>query len=199
MNKHTPRKYNGVNHDLFLYLNSDNFAVNRKGQYFLTNPEAKPDEILRQMRPLSVKSQLIPTSSSEMNIFLPEAVGAQLEFASEPYNYDIIIVSSLYANMARQTQGSNPDYLDRLYSPITLYSEDPQDSNHFANKIGCVGFRKVWYPRIPQEYVNELRTGRLPSVTSMKLCIDMYHSQRAYCDYNTSCWLHELENYLREV
>ena len=79
------------------------------------------------MRPLSVKSQLIPTSSSEMNIFLPEAVGAQLEFASEPYNYDIIIVSSLYANIARQTQGSNPDYLDRLYSPITLYSEDPQD------------------------------------------------------------------------
>lgn len=196
MNNYVIRKYNGVNHDLSIYLTPKDFAVNRKNQYFLTNPSAQPDEIIRQMRPLSVKSQLVPLNSSEMNIFLPEAFGAQIEFASNPYDYDIIIVSNLYANIARQTQGSNPDYLDRLYSPVTLYSDDPQNAKHFAAKIGCVGFRKVWYPRTPQEYVNELKAGRLPSVTSMKSCIDMYRSQRAYCDFSTSFWLRELEMYV---
>ena len=199
MNGYAIQKYNGVNHDLYLYLNPNNFAANRKNQYFLTNSSAKPDEIIPQERPLSVKKQLIPSGLSEINIFLPGAFGAQLESVSQSYDYDMIIVSNIYADIARQTQCTNPDYLDRLYSPITLYSEDPQITTYRVNKVGCVGFQKVWYPRTPQEYMNELKSGRMPSVISMKLCIDMYHCQRIYCDYNTIFWLHELENYLTTI
>ena len=198
MNQYITRKYNGVNHDLLLYQNPEDFAVNRKSQYFLVNQEAKPNEVIRQRRPLSAKSQLISLSSMEKSLFLPEAVGAQIEFVPDPYEYDIIIVSNLYANIARQMQGINPDYVDRLYSPVPLYSENPQDV-HYSSKIGCVGFRKVWDPRTPQEYICDLKSGRLPSVSSMKLCVAMYRSQRAYCDYNTTFWLRELENYLLSI
>lgn len=193
------RKYNGVNHDVSLYIDTKNYTINRKGQYFLTNQNAIPDEIIHQVRPLSVQSQLVPIDSSDTKIFLPEAIGSQIETLPNPYDYDIIIVSSRYADIARQTQGGNPEYLDRLYTPITLYSGNPQYANGFTSKIGCVGFRKVWYPRTPQEYVTELRAGRLPSVASMKTCVEIYNTHRAYCDFNTSTWLRELESYLSTI
>lgn len=193
------RKYNGVNHDVALYCNPDDYTVNRKGQYFLKNDNAKPSDIIHQVRPLSVHSQLVPVDSSDTKLFLPEAIGSHIETLPNLYDYDIIIVSSRYADIARQTQGGNLEYLDRLYTPITLYSGNPYYANEFTTKIGCVGFRKVWYPRTPQEYVTELRAGRLPSVASMKTCIEIYSTHRAYCDFNTSSWLRELESYLSTI
>lgn len=56
------RIYNSVNHDIILFENPVNFTVNRRGQHFLTNPDAKSDRIIRQMKPLSVKTDLIPTN-----------------------------------------------------------------------------------------------------------------------------------------
>lgn len=199
MKSYVTRKYNGVNHDLSFYQNQDDFAMNRKNQYFLTNRNAEPSEIIRQVRPLSVKSQLIPSVSSELNIFPPEAANSQIEIIPNACDYDVIIVSGLYADIARQTQSSDSDYLDRLYTPITLYAEDPQNTSYNVPKIGCVGFRKVWYSHTPQEYVMALRSGYLPSVTSMRFCVDMCHSQRAYCDFYTMSWLRELENYLTTI
>lgn len=192
------RKYNGVNHDVALYSNPADYAVNRKGQYFLTNTNAKPTEIIYQSSPLSVQSQLISLGTADPTIYLPEVISAQAETLQDAYNYDIIIVSNKYAEIARQTQGTNPDYLDRLYTPIVLYSNNPQSANGYTSKIGCVGFRKVWYPRTPQEYVCDLRSGLSPSVCSMQSCIKIYNN-RAYCDFNTSAWLRELENYLSSI
>lgn len=192
------RKYNGVNHDVTYFNNSVDYTVNRKGQYFLTNPCAKPSEIIQQSKPLSVQSQLISIDSSDTKIFLPEAISYQIEILPDSINYDVIIVSSRYADIARQTQSGNPDYLDRLYTPITLYTENPQYTNN-VDKVGCVGFRKIWYPRTPQEYVRELYEGHLPSIASMKTCVEIYKIHRAYCDYNTAQCLNELESYLSTI
>lgn len=191
------RIYNGVNHDINLYENPANFTVNRKGQYFLTNPNAKPDRIIRQMKPMSVKTDLIPTNSmTNPGLFLPEAVGAQIETLPNYFDYDIIVVSTIYAGMARQLTGNNPDYLDRLYTPVPVFDDDPQVYQNNARMAGSIGFRKVWYPLAPYQYVHEFRAGRLPSVASVRVCLDIYDSHRAYCDANTVAWLTELRNWL---
>lgn len=194
MNKHITRKYNGVNHDIYVY--SKDFAVNRKNQYFLTNPQATPDEIIKQEKPLSVYSVNIPicTKLLKTNVFSPEVYGVNIDFALNPFDYDMIIVSNFYANIARQMSNINPDYMDRLYSPVTLYSENPQNANHFVSKkIGCIGFRKVCFPRTPRDYVNEIYSGGVPSKTSIKLCIDMYRSQGICYDNDTMSCLYQLD------
>ncbi len=102
------------------------------------------------------------------------------------FEYDIIVVSSRYADLARQTQGGgNIDFLDRFFTPVPLYDSDPQLSR-FTNKIGTAGFRKVWFPKTPQEYVLELRSGKLPSISAIQVCIAMHKDHRAYCDLNTT-------------
>lgn len=192
-----PRIYNGVNHGINLYENPTNFTVNRKGQHFLTNPEAKPDRIIRQMKPLSVKTDLIPMNSiTNPGLFLPEPVGAQIETLPNYCDYDIVVVSTIYAGMARQLTGNNPDYLDRLYTPVPVFDDNPQVYRNSARMAGSIGFRKVWYPMTPQWYVQEYRAGRLPSVASVRVCLDIYDSHRAYCDANTAAWLTELKNWL---
>lgn len=191
------RIYNGVNHNINLYETLANFTINRKGQYFLTNSNTKPDRIIQQMKPMSVRTELIPTSSiNSPLLFLPEAIGSQIDTLPNHYNFDIIVVSTIYAGVARQLAGNNPDYLDRLYTPIPVYVDNPQFYGGSTRKAGSVGFRKVWYPRTPQEYVLEFRAGRLPSVSSMKVCLNIYNSHRAYCDATTAAWLMELRNWL---
>lgn len=190
------RIFNGVNHNVNLYENPENFTRNRKNQYFLTTPIARPDRVIRQMQPLSVKTDLIPTQvTTTPGLFLPEAVGAQIESIPDYSNYDVIVVSNIYANIARQLAGTNPEYLDRLYTPVPLYENDPQFC-HDTRMVGSVGFRKVWYPMHPQGYVLEYRAGRLPSLASAQICLDIYAAQRAYCDTYTASWLAELKNWL---
>ena len=48
------RIFNGVNHNVNLYENPENFTRNRKNQYFLTTPIARPDKVIRQMQPLII-------------------------------------------------------------------------------------------------------------------------------------------------
>lgn len=190
------RIYNGVNHNINLYENQANFTVNRKGQYFLTSPNAKPDRIIRQMKPMSVKTDLIPTNPmTSPGLFLPEAVGAQIETLPNYNDFDIVVVSTIYAGMARQLIVNNPDYLDRLYTPVPVFDDDPQVYRNSARMTGSIGFRKVWCPMAPQWYVVEFRNGRLPSVASARVCLDIY-SHRPYCDTNTAAWLTELKNWL---
>lgn len=191
------RIYNGINHDIRLFENHVNFTTNRKGQHFLINPDSKPDKIIRQMKPLSVKTDLILTNTmTNPRLFLPEAVGSQIETLPNYYDYDIIVVSTIYAGMARQLTGNNPDYLDRLYTPVPVYDDDPQVYRNSVRMAGSIGFRKVWYPMTPQQYVFEYRSGRLPSVSSVRMCLDIYDSHRYYCDDYTFAWLAELRNWL---
>ena len=191
------RIYNGVNHDIKLFENPTKFTVNRKGQYFLNDPDAQPDKIIRQMKPLSVRSNPVQASFSAASLlFLPEAVGAQIETLPNFSDFDIIVVSTIYAGMARQLILNNPEYLDRLYTPVAVYDDDPQSFRNSVRMAGSIGFKKVWYPRTPQEYVMEFRAGRLPSLASVSICLDIYNTQRAYCDANTTAWLTELRNWL---
>lgn len=193
------RIYNAVNHNIDLYQNPAAYSVNRRGQYFLTNPAAKPDKIIYQQKPLSVTTTLTPTNPKvSPGLFLPEVIGAQLETLADYYNYDIIVVSNIYAGLARQMVGNSLDldYTDRLFTPVPVFGDNPQFYANAAQKVGSVGFRKVWYPRTPQEYVMEFRAGRLPSVSAVKVCLDIYNSHRAYCDQNTAAWLMELRNWL---
>lgn len=191
------RIYNGVNHNINLYENPEDFSVNRKGQHFLTNGQAEPTRVIYQQKPLSVTTNLIATNPmASPGLFLPEAIGAQVETLPDFFNYDIIAVSNIYAGLVRQMAGCNPDYLDRLFTPVPVYRDNPQYVGNNAHKAGSIGFRKVWYPRTPQEYVMEFRAGRLPSVSAIMVCLDIYNSHRAYCDANTVVWLTELRNWL---
>lgn len=191
------RIFNAVNHDIRLFEDPTKFTTNRKGQRFLTNPDAQPDSIIRQMNPLSVRTNPVPASfSAAPSLFLPEAVGARIDTLPNFWDYDIIAVSTIYAGMARQLIVNSPDYLDRLYVPVPVYDDDPQSFRNSARMAGSIGFKKVWYPRTPQEYVIEFRAGRLPSLASVRTCLDFYDTQRAYCDANTTAWLTELRNWL---
>lgn len=191
------RIYNGVNHDINLYENPAAFSVNRKGQHFLTNREAEPFRIIYQQKPLSVTTNLLAANPiASPGLFLPEVISAQVETLPDFYNYDIIAVSNIYAGLVRQMAGCNPDYLDRLFTPVPVYRDNPQYIGNNARKAGSIGFRKVWYPRTPQEYILEFRAGRQPSVSAIMVCLDIYNSHRAYCDANTAACLTELRNWL---
>lgn len=191
-----PTIYNGVNHDVLLFDSKD-IIVNRKGQHFLKEDNCTPKKIIRQGRPLSAHGNLLCIENGDSNIFLPEAYGSQLDTLSDYFNYSIIIVSSRYADFARQTHGGgNFDFLDRLFTPIPLYSSIDAHYSCNLSKIGSAGLKKVCFPKTPQNYVLELRAGQLPSVSAMQVCLSMYRDHRAYCDSNTSSWLRELESYL---
>lgn len=188
--------YNGVNHDLRIYQNPNNFAVNRKKQYFLKSKETAPDYIIPQQKPLSAKTTLLPSSSMKGEVFLPHTLNATIDSLPDYSKYDRIIVSSIYAStimQMSQTSCIDPNYLDRLYSPVPLYSEDPQNKLTRVSKVGCVGFQKVCNPYHPQYYLSELNYGRMPSKTSMKLCIEMYQLGYFVCDDNTRSLLRHLD------
>jgi len=188
------RIYNATNHDINFYFSPEYYAVNCRGQYFLTNPDAKPDMVLRQQRPLCAISSLTQIKDAgQINLIFPESLSVQVESLSNYTDFDCIIVSNIYAQLFLMSLNPNPDFADRLYTPVTLFSSDPQLNFGQAAKIGAVGLRKVTLPKLPSDYVQELRCGKLPSVSSMQVCLSIYKTY-PYIDYNTEAWLKELES-----
>ncbi|MBO5372297.1 MAG: hypothetical protein J6A75_06220 [Lachnospiraceae bacterium] len=200
MSNYNLRVFNGCNHPINFY--SKNYAQNRKTQFFLTTENALPDKIYSQGNPLSAYSYFERANPCcGINLFFPEMLKARLDIASNYYEYDIILVSSRYAALAKQVFFNNPDYLDRLFCPITLYNRNPEESNQNslekAKKIGCIGFRKVWSTKTPQNYMAELRAGYYPSVASMQICQEIFR-QYPYLDPETKANLDQLQAFLMQ-
>lgn len=188
--------YNGTNHTITLYSAND-FTVNRKGQHFLLNRYAQPNQMIPQEHPLSVRNNsTLPITQLGIHLFLPAALTATLDILpGNPADYDCIVISNLYGQLLIQRYWSNPNLLDRLFVPIPLYDCDPQ-TNTTARKIGSVGLQKVWgVPIAPQTYMQELQAGRTPSRAAIQICVET-QSQYPYHDFDTSTSLQFLRTWL---
>ena len=206
-------KYNGANHEIKLYYNPNDYAVNREGKYYLINRNAKPSEIILQGKPLSANVQeMQPLVVLDTNIreSICWNIVSSFQLVQDWQNYDVIIVSNLYASRIQKVcapyylncrayieQMNTLDYLDRLYTLVPLYAENPSIGP--TSKIGCVGFEKAFYQR-PQEYLLKIQNGLKPSIVSMKNCVERYKSYSQKCgagyDSDTSRALFELERYI---
>ncbi len=188
--------FNGTNHDLKIFANNGDFSVTRKGEKFLVNPYAQPAYIIPQQKPLSVHSApLYPLAeySETGTIFLPEFCYTPVDFLPDYQQYDLIACSTLYAQFAIQAFCNNPNYLDRLYTPVCLFSVNP-DSEANAKKVGTAGFRKVIPPFYPKDYVQFVRNGLQPSKIGVEACLNLCKPN--VCEYGEASYIAELTNYL---
>ncbi len=165
--------FNATNHEVKVYP-MHSCAENRKGQYFLNTSFVEPIKIIPQVSLLSIAEsnrQLI--SFSEIPLFLPSGHSSNVPKLQNYTFYDIIIVSSKYANAALKAfPGSeNYDYLDRLFTPINLYSTNPENSQEYTI-IGCVGIKKVVNIFTPQYYCLLLAQGATPSRCAIQYAIE---------------------------
>ena len=190
------KKYNAVNHDLIVYGNTNSYRTTRKGNHFLNGYDYNPTELIPQMKPLNVNKIETPAAPNFNELFYPETYGVQIEKLPNSYEYDMIIVSNLYGQVAVQTQSTDIDFLDRLYTPIKLYAQNPELIKTDNKVIGCIGFRKVWYPKTPTEYINDIHRGLHPSRASINVCISMCKRPEIYINVYNTAMLNQLENYL---
>ncbi len=140
--------YNGVNHDIELYYNSNDYKANRNidKKYYITNVDTKYTNEYKQSIPLSVyenkKEAVLGSEISSIN-FNDQII----EILSNYYDYDMIIVSKRYADKACELLSGDAkyhDYLDRLYMPVKAYDHDASKVKN-VKVIGCIDFKKVWY------------------------------------------------------
>lgn len=184
------RIYNGVNHDIKIY-NENQVITNRNNQHFLKNINCKPDTIIGQSKPLSIVKNNQPTMINSANIYYPDGIVQKLDFQSDYYNYDIIVVSDIYAKGALQHCCIEPNspmwsnYIDRLYTLEPVYESD---RNH--KKIGCLGFKKLCI-FTPQFYFSLIQNKIYPSYNSIQLCINLFSSNAQYLP-----WINQLKEYL---
>lgn len=192
--KQTVIIYNGTNHPINIYKLED-CLQNRHGQYFLKDPAIKPLSTYCQERPLSVTTNKVPGCSIDGVLYCPPDIYTRpIDILPNANFYDTVIVSSLYAAHARLALANFPDYLDRLFTPITVYASDPQKSR--ADKLGAVGFQKAFYIRTPQDYSLMLQRGERPSRSALEATFTAYSNPGIMLDYVTSCCLQQLRGYL---
>lgn len=186
--------YNGTNHQISVYKMED-CLQNRHGQYFIKSPAAVPVCTYVQQQPLSVTTQKVGGFNiGPIWCYPTDLVTKPLDIPIGALWYDMIIVSSIYAEYARLTLANYPAYLDRLYTPITVYSSDPHAT--MASKVGTVGFKKPYFIYGPQDYIFMLQRGEQPSIFSIASMINVYKCTSYAMDYTTSIYLQELKKYL---
>ena len=97
MNNHLPsynhllkyfsnKTYNGVNHDITIY-DPHNFVVNRKGQHYLTNENAKPMIVIPQSSPLSVREFTKPEAVFGLTNICEEGGTGNIDFLAGYHSY----------------------------------------------------------------------------------------------------------------
>lgn len=160
---HHSNVYCGVNHDIKLY-NGDHCPANRNGQYFLNDENEKPTMIFQQANPLSVHPSVISNPLYGITTFSIE--DKNIDFLNNYVNYDIIIVSRIYAEYAKRCFKSYADYLDRLRVPVPVYNKDPETHDD-SKKVGVVFLQRVVPVNEPHYYIQLLNDGFYPSILSI--------------------------------
>ena len=191
------RFFNGTNHDNIIY-NPNDCYTDRQNRHFLITPEVEPAYIIKRDKPLNayVSSQALSNASGTLPLYFADSMShiSLTPIDGCPANFDVIIVSNLYASLALQCFGINPDYLDRLYVPVPLF-----DRCDTRRKIGAAGLKKVSRPYNPQDYLLQLHTGYPPSIASIQTCIDFFQSFQQPIDAMTSSALTELQQYISNL
>lgn len=169
---------NCTNHEVTLF-NPQFLTEDRRNNtcffYHQNDIESAKIESFPQLKPLSVREfqNDFVSESNGIKFFQPPAYYCTIDDLSNYYNYDIVIVSGKYANMA-MLKIQNPDFLDRLFTPCKLvYDKNPKIYNDAVIK-GCIGLQKVSYPYNLSQYASMIDNGFNPSKISMFLTRDMY-------------------------
>lgn len=169
-NNNVIKFYNGTNHDISIYkIDNDNFESKRNSSsYYLTNPNIQPEFSISKRIPLNVNSYIgnnydfygIAFSLPDSNFQIYPLPGYE--------SYDVIIVSRRYAEAALR-ENLPWDYLDRLYivgSKVFLGGTQ--------QLIGNGGLIKLTPPNIIENYIGAFQSGKIPSLISAKLCLQLY-------------------------
>lgn len=173
--------YNGVNHDIELYYNSNDYKANRNidKKYYITNVDKKYTKKYKKSIPLSVhenKKEAVLGSKISSIKFYDQII----EILNNYYDYDMIIVSKRYADKACELLSGDAkyhDYLDRLYIPVKAYDHDASKVKD-VKVIGCIDFNKVWYYderfwlSIYYETIRDIKDGKLKNLPSKKAVYD---------------------------
>ncbi len=157
-------------HPIELYEQKD-LTSNRKEQYYLRDSKAAPRVIIPQNMPLSIHQHSFSLGEfEEVSLFSPVITVDPVLDTS----YDVIIVSSRYAQVAMTTMPLYYDLLDRLYTVVPLFNKDPEKTE-FPEKIGAAGIQKVWFSQNPVElYETILRRNCRPSLASIEVYLRLF-------------------------
>lgn len=184
------RFYNGVNHDFNYYVQNPNdmVSLSRSGEKFqLTNNNAKPVYTEPKSNALSIEKGSYPeTNIGGFRFELPKWQN-RATLHINPSDYDVIIVSGMYANdavlraISAHTTDDDLDFLDRMYTPgPTLFDGQV--------KKGALSLVKVVLPngscRLNQmrptplhAYLDAYRNGRTPSLSAVMQYVDFLCKQ----------------------
>ena len=192
------RKFNGCSHDIFVYKKED-YRSGRNGGYYLINENAQPIEVIRQDRTLNAREKPYVIQMEETPIFVPEAGTDQLDVPENFTEFSTIIVSPKYAELSRRVMWWGVprlrwfgEYADRLYTPVPV-------KNAAGEICGCVGLRKVFPVKTPQEYAQNIRAGQFSqSYHAVKMAVEKF---RAYAvnDVSMQIAIRELEAAISET
>ena len=157
------RLFNGTQHPirLFRYRERPSYSRGLKGYgiaWYLAEYQRDPevDREIPEDHPLSVSRGKHSFMDGEYHMALPNGMDADMQIDYPDRWYDMVIVSSRYAQVAGNEKGGiDPFYLDSLYLAEPLYKGNP-DEDPFAERIGTAFFRKFRYPLLPAAYLQRL-------------------------------------------
>lgn len=167
------RIFNGVNHPVNLYhLDFQHMtSVSRKGDvYALKDKDYKPYYVIPMMQQLSLDFSVIPGLQTRDVCFEYPKMKTPRPLPETIRNYDVIIVSQMYAEDALIR--GDYDLLDRLYTIGPAVQDE-------RSIVGTISLRKVVFPlgggdyRIDRNYnptagyLNSYELGRKPSLPAV--------------------------------
>lgn len=197
------RIYNGCNHKLNWYASEDCTESSLRGtnyeQILLENDNATPKYVIPRQKPLETNtSPILGTKERNVNYF---------GLCENYFKYDIIAVSSIYAEAALQTfidcarsqciqlesfplnwsMFDRYNYLDRLYTVKSVFDKEKK-------VIGMVDFVRVIPAFPPEYYCDVILHGFTPSLRAVSDCINVFDNRN--CNRNTLNSKEILRNWL---
>ena len=154
------------------FLSKDRYT----SHYYLNNEndtEAVIIQSISQLKPLSIREMQTDPAMEQngINFFQPASYYHYIDDLPNFFNYDAIIVSAKYADMA-PFKIQHADFLDRLFTSRVVYNKYPKSRD--AKIVGCTGLQKVCTPYTLMQYASMLGAGCLPSKISMSLAREVY-------------------------
>lgn len=171
--------YNACNHPITLWSEED-CRMDRSGKYVLKeNNSAYYLDKIEQQIPLNVREGAPKKFNINEKLFcFPSCELSEIDSLPNATQYDIIVVSSRYASVARaqiyrerlMTPASpNLDFLDRLVTTIPVFKNEND-----RKPTGAISFEKVCCFRNIFEYSNLIAQGESPSVVAILYAIDAF-------------------------
>ena len=176
INKSIINVYNGTNHHVLLYCVDNNNFTSKRGKlgYTLINSQKLPETVYEKRNPLNVtEATNKPLTLGGINYFSFDRFMPITPL--ENYTmYDVIIVSSLYAEAVKNSlmNFGDPilvDYLDRLYVLTEPISSEfsPCGDGRKNVIIGNGGLQKATGIKLPYFYNQDISANKKPSLISM--------------------------------